>query len=109
MSAEAKQSWQPALPRWPTAVETNTDARQTTARRPTRMEFARIAESLVPDSLQSPSSLFELAVKYVPTKFTRIARTTRHRTHGSERLIIHKHKYRASSLANHRPSRITKF
>jgi hypothetical protein len=69
MSADARHSWRAASPRWPASSETSATSRQTsTTRRPKRLGFARIAESVVAESqtwLPTPVPLFELALKYV--------------------------------------------
>ena len=66
MSAEARRSWRPAFARW--GCSSDADAAKAAAtRRPTRLGFARIAESVVPDArVEAPAPLFELALKYVP-------------------------------------------
>ena len=66
MSAEARRSWRPAFARWGGSSDADA-AKAAATRRPTRLGFARIAESVVPDArVEAPAPLFELALKYVP-------------------------------------------
>ncbi len=80
MSAEARRSWRPAFARW--GCSSDADAAKAAAtRRPTRLGFARIAESVVPDArVEAPAPLFELALKYVPrSQNARLAPNVRRR------------------------------
>ena len=79
MSAEARRSWRPAFARW--GCSSDADAAKAAAtRRPTRLGFARIAESVVPDArVEAPAPLFELALKYVPRSHARLAPNVRRR------------------------------
>mmetsp|Transcript_6430 Transcript_6430/g.27385 ORF Transcript_6430/g.27385 Transcript_6430/m.27385 type:complete len:233 (-) Transcript_6430:29-727(-) len=81
MSAEARRSWRPAFARW--GCSSDADAAKAAAtRRPTRLGFARIAESVVPDArVEAPAPLFELALKKtksaskkVKTEFYKVVR-----------------------------------
>ena len=80
MSAEARRSWRPAFARWGGSSETDA-AKAAATRRPTRLGFARIAESVVPDArVEAPAPLFELALKYVPrSQNARLAPNVRRR------------------------------
>ena len=67
MSAEARRSWHPAFARWGGEKSEADAAKAAATRRPTRVGFARIAESVVPDArVATPAPLFELALKCVP-------------------------------------------
>ena len=67
MSAEARRSWHPAFARWFGEKSEADAAKASATRRPTRLGFARIAESVVPDArVATPAPLFELALKCVP-------------------------------------------
>ena len=67
MRAEARRSWHPAFTRWFGEKSVADAARASATRRPTRLGFARIAESVVPDArVATPAPLFELALKCVP-------------------------------------------
>ena len=67
MRAEARRSWHPAFARWFGEKSEADAAKASATRRPTRLGFARIAESVVPDArVATPAPLFELALKCVP-------------------------------------------
>jgi hypothetical protein len=80
MSAEARRSWHPAFARWGGEKSEADAAKAAATRRPTRVGFARIAESVVPDArVATPAPLFELALKYVPRSRARLAPNARRR------------------------------